>query len=581
MSEEIKQQGNQLNSISYQSAVGIAIVAAVFSIFITVLLAINAYHMKATDPARSAQLEKMKEQAKQYPTDEVLAQEIQQADTRLRRDQFARLYFSERGTILLVVTLVLLTGSVIWAKSHRPGLPKPAPQGDRKSEQIRHASHTRLAVSIGLIVLCTGSLFWVMHAPPMPSDASGTPQESAVPLYTTMDQAQSQWSTFRGPGGLGVADFDTIPDTWDGPSGQNVLWKSPVPLSGHNSPVVWEDRIFLTGATEDKQQVFCYDANNGKLLWQGDVSIPANPARADMNIMEDTGYAACTAVTDGKRVCAMFAGGDMGCFSIDGKPLWEKHFGIPDSMYGYASSLTWFENLVIVQWDVGYEGEDSKLIALDWQTGQTVWQTPRPVPNSWSSPTVVSIDGQYRVVTAASPFVIVYDSKTGSEVYRVDCMYGDIASTPIVADKKIFAIEPYNKIVAVNADESQSFDDTQKRIAWETSSDMPDICSPVSDGTSVWTLTTQGTLCCFNVTDGSALYTQPLKLTFQASPTVAGQTLYLLNEKGTMVLIDTDAEFKEIKRNELGEKCRATPAFQQGRIYIRGEENLYAIGSAK
>jgi outer membrane protein assembly factor BamB len=571
---------NEFSRVSYQSAVGTAIVAAVFSVFIAVLLAVNAYHMTTTDPQRSIRLETMKEQAKQYPADEVLAEEIAQLDTDIRRDQFARLYFSQRGTMLLVVTLVLLTGSVIWAKSHRPGLPQPAPQGDPKSRQVRHASHTRLAFSIGLIVLCAGALFWVMHAPPMPSERDGQPQTPAAPLYASMEQAQTQWSTFRGPGGLGLADFENIPDTWDGPSGQNILWKSPIPLPGHNSPVIWEDRIFLTGATETAQQVYCYDTQTGSLLWTGDVSIPANPARDDMQIMEDTGYAACTAVTDGLRVCAIFAGGDMGCFTADGKPLWEKHLGIPDSMYGYAASLTWFENLVIVQWDVGYEGQDSKLIALDWQTGKTVWQTPRPVPNSWSSPTVVSIDGQYRIVTTASPFVIVYDAKTGTELYRVDCMYGDIASTPILAGKNIIAIEPYNKLVAVNADESQSVEDPQTRIAWETSTDMPDICSPVSDHRYIWTLTTPGALGCFDVTDGSEMYTQPLKLPFQASPTVVGQTLYLLTEKGTMVLADTGAEFSERKRNELGEKCRATPAFQEGRIYIRSEDNLYAIGSS-
>lgn len=576
MSEASKQQEHQLNSVSYQSAVGIAIVAAIFSVFIAVLLAVNAYHMTATDPARSVQLEKMREQAKQYPADDVLAQEIQQLDTNLRRDQFARLYFSQRGMLLLVVTVVLLVGSVIWAKSHRPGLPQPAPQGDRKSEQIQHASRTRLALSVGLIALCSGALFWVMHAPQMPD---GQQPQGAAPLYSTMDQAQSQWSTFRGPGGQGIANFDNIPDTWNGPSGQNILWKSAIPLPGYNSPVVWDDRIFLTGATHDKQQVFCYDAKTGQLLWQGDVSIPASAAHDDLDIMEDTGYAASTAVTDGKRVCAIFAGGDMGCFTVDGKPLWEKHFGIPESMYGYASSLAWFENLVIVQWDVGFEGENSKLIALDWQTGKTAWQTPRPVPNSWSSPTVVQIGGQYRIVTAASPFVIVYDPKTGSELFRVDCLYGDIAATPVVADTKIFAIEPYNKLVAVSADESQPFDDPQKRIVWEVSSDMPDICSPVSDGTSVWTLTTPGNLSCFNVVDGSEHYTQALKLMFQSSPTVVGKELYLLNEKGIMVLVDTSTEYKEIKRNELGEKCRATPAFQEGRMYIRGEDNLYAIGS--
>ncbi|MBL7215178.1 MAG: PQQ-binding-like beta-propeller repeat protein [Phycisphaerae bacterium] len=571
MSIEIKQQEKQSNGVGYQSAIGVAVVTAVFSIFIILLLGLNVYHTKVTDPVRMAELEKMKEQAKAYPADQILAQEIQQLDTQLRRDQFARLYFLERGTILLIVTLVLFTGSVIWAKSHRPGLPRPAPQGDLKTQQIQHASRTRLAFIFGLVLLCAGALFWIMHAPQMP----------AGPLYTSMDHAQSQWSAFRGPGGLGIAEFDTVPDTWDGKTSETILWKSPILLPGHNSPVVWEDRIFLTGATQDKQQVYCYDTQTGKLLWQRDVSIPVNPARDDMDIMEDTGYAANTAVTDGKRVCAIFAGGDVGCFTVEGQLLWEKHFGIPESMYGYAASLTWFENVVIIQWDVGYEGEESKLIALDWQTGDTVWETKRPVPNSWSSPTVVKIDGQYRIVTTASPFVIVYDPKTGIELYRVDCVYGDMAATPIVAGGKIFTIEPYNKLVAVDVDESLPRDDEQTRILWENDSEMPDICSPLSNGQYIWTLTTPGNLSCFDITDGSKLYTQSLKMTFQASPTVVGQRLYLLSEKGTMLLLEAGPEYKEIRRNELGEKCFASPAFQDGRVYIRGDENLYAIGKSE
>lgn len=565
----------QKNNIGYQSAIGVAIVAGVFSVFIAVLLGISVYHMKVTELVRSLELEKMKEQAKAYPADQTLADQIQQMDTQIRRDQFARLYFLRRGTILLIVTLVILVGSVIWAQSHRPGLPKPAPQGDLKVQQIQHASRTRLAFTVGLVLLCAGVLFWVMHAPPIPAEPQGSIE---VSLYSSMDQAESQWSTFRGPGGLGISKFENTPETWDGKTGQNILWKSPIPLPGHNSPVVWEDHIFLTGATEDKQQVYCYDTKTGNLLWQRDVSIPQSPDRDDMDIMEDTGYAACTAVTDGKRVCGIFAGGDIGCFTIDGKPLWEKHLGIPDNMYGYAASLTWFENVVIVQWDVGYEGQDSKLIALNWQTGDTVWETKRPVPNSWSSPTVVNIAGKYRILTTASPFVIVYDSKTGTELYRVECTEGDIASTPIIANGKIFAIEPYNKLVAINADEPMQADN---RVLWEKDSDMPDICSPVSDGQYIWTLTTQGNLSCSNVADGGEVYTQSLKMNFQVSPTLVGQKIYLLSEKGTMILLDAGLEYKEIKRNELDEKCFACPAFQDGRIYIRGDKNLYAIGKSE
>lgn len=567
-------------SSSYQSAIGIAIVAAVFTVVIAALLGFHVHAMKVSVPARSAELEKMKEQAKAYPGDMILAQQILERDTQLRRDQFAGLYFVKRGTILLVVTLVLFVGSVIWAVSHHPKKPEVQPQGDLKKHQVRQASLTRTTFSVAVILLCSGALFWVLHAPQMdivPDDAV------AVSLYTPMEEMESQWPAFRGPGGLGVCQFENIPDAWDGASGENILWKTPIPLPGHNSPIVWDNRVFLTGATEDKQQIFCFDADSGQLLWSGDISIPANPARKDMDIMEDTGYAACTAVTDGKRVCAIFAGGDIGCFTMDGNLLWEKHLGIPDSIYGYAASLTAYEKTVIIQWDVGYdEGDDSKskLIALDWQTGNTVWETHRPVVNSWSSPTVVKVGQQYQVLTTASPFVIGYDAQTGTELYRAECIHGDIAATPIFAADKIFAIEPYNKLVAVST-ENASGNITDTHITWENESDMPDICSPVSNGQSVWTLTTQGLLGCYNVADGTEVYAQEIKGSFQSSPTLVGDRLYLLAEDGTMLIVGTGPEYTVLKQTKLDEKCYACPAFQDGRIYIRGNKHLYAIGTVK
>ncbi|MHC4950476.1 MAG: outer membrane protein assembly factor BamB family protein [Planctomycetota bacterium] len=565
---------------SYQSAVGIAIVSAVFSIVIAALLAINVHAIKVSVPARSAELEKMKEQAKANPADTTLAQLILEVDTKLRRDQFAGLYFVRRGTILLVITFVLLVGSIIWAVSHHPKKPEVQPQGDLKTHQVRQASLTRTSFTIAVILICSGALFWVLHAPQVDIDSD---DEAAISLYTPMEETESQWPVFRGPGGLGICQFENIPETWDGESGENILWKTPIPLPGHNSPIVWDNRVFLTGATEEKQQVFCFDVDSGQLLWSGDVSIPASPAREDMDIMEDTGYSACTAVTDGKRICAIFAGGDMGCFTVDGKLLWEKHLGIPDSMYGYAASLTAYEKTVIVQWDVGYDGGDaskSKLIALDWQTGNSVWETKRPVPNSWTSPTIVKVSDAYQVLTCANPYVIAYDPATGAELYRAECLGSDIASTPIFANNKIFAIEPYNKLVAIDTQNAQG-DITKTHILWEIEEDMPDICSPVANEQYVWTLVTQGYLGCYKITDGEEVYTHEIKGSFQASPTLIGDRLYLLSEKGVMLIIDAGSEYKQVGRNELGEKCYASPAFGDGCIYIRGDENLYAIGAPK
>ena len=565
-----------------QAAGGTAIVTGVFGVFIAALLALHLYHYVVTDPARTDELEQLKEQYTREPTNAQLAERIYELDIQTRRDQFARLYFLQRGTLLLVIDLAVFVAAVLVRTRHwrTPALPDAA--GDRKTEQIRHALHVRTAVTLTAVVLAGGGLYLAQHpfeTPPPPAASDAADPQPAEPVYASFEDTLAQWPAFRGPQGLGVTELDTIPDDWDGPSGRNILWKSSVPLEGHNSPVIWEDRVFLSGATDQQQQIFCYDLNSGQLLWAGDVAIADDPDRENMYIMEDTGYAAPTVVTDGYRVAAIFAGGDVGCFTVEGERLWHRHLGVPESAYGYAASLTAYEQNIIVQYDVSYEAGQSRLIALDWQTGRIVWQTPRPVPNSWSSPTVVQVGETPQLLTSGSPWVIAYDPTAGTELYRVDALSGDVAPTQVFADNKILAIEPYNSIVAIRTEEADG-DVTDTHLAWRSPADIPDITSPVSVGTLVWTLSTYGTLIAFDLSDGSEVYSERLDFEFQASPSIVNDRLYLLSVRGTMILAETGRQYREIKQLELGEKCYATPAFAPGRIVIRGINHLYCIGTA-
>ena len=564
-----------------QAAGGTAIVTLVFGAIIAALLSVNLYHYAVTDPTRALELERLKDTLKQQPTDARLAQHIHDLDIQIRRDQFARLYFLQRGTLLLVIDLaVFITAALIRTRHYRtPALPDTAP--DRKKEQIRHALHVRTAVTLSAAALGAAGLYLAQRpvgGQPNDSTAQNDVEAITAPAFATFDEAMKQWPSFRGADGSGVCRFADIPDDWDGASGRNVLWKTELSLPGHNSPVIWGDRVFLSGATEASQQVYCFDLHTGALLWTGDVKLHDDPARADMHIMDDTGYAAPTVVTDGIRVCAIFAGGDAGCFSVDGRKLWERHLGVPQSAYGYAASLTAFEKNVIVQFDVTYDTDSSRLIALDWQTGRTAWQTARPVPNSWSSPTVVQVGDTPQLLTSGSPWVIAYDPYTGRELYRVDCLGGDVAPTQVFADGKIIAIEPYNAIAAVKT-EGAAGDVTKTHLAWRTSANIPDICSPVSNGVLVWTLTTDGELVAFDLADGSEVYSHALSTEVQASPNIVGDSLYILTVRGAMIVAGTGREYSEIKRLELGEKCYASPALMPGRIVIRGQKYLYGIGT--
>ncbi len=565
-----------------QAAGGVAIVMLIFAVVITALLSVSVYHYAVTDPQQAAELEQLKSQYLTAPTDTKMAERIEAMDVQLRRVQFARLYFLQHGTALLIIDLaVFVAAAMLRTRTWRtPALPDNAP--DRKNEQIRHALQVRTAVTVAAVVVGTAGLY-LAQRPAVPPPANNAKPESTAavadaPAFATYEQMKTQWPSFRGADGSGVCRFENIPDDWDGASGRNILWKSPIPLPGHNSPIIWGERIFLSGATETAQQMHCYDLASGQLLWTGDVAVTPDAAREDMYIMEDTGYAAPTMVTDGIRAAALFAGGDIACFTIAGQKLWQQHLGVPESAYGYAASLAAFERNIIVQYDVTYDTQDSRLIAMDWQTGKTNWQTARPVPNSWTSPTVVAIGQTQQLLTCGSPWVIAYDPRNGRELYRADCLSGDVAPTQILADGKIIAIEPYNNIVALRTD-GASGDVTQTHLAWRTAANIPDISSPVSDDTLIWTLSTDGTLTAFDAADGKIVYTQSLNVEVQSSPCRIGEVLYILTVRGTMILAKTGRQYEEIKRLELGEKCYASPAFTAGRIIIRGVENLYCIGA--
>ena len=197
------------------------------------------------------------------------------------------------------------------------------------------------------------------------------------------------------------------------------------------------------------------------------------------------------------------------------------------------------------------------------------------VANSWTTPIVADIDSQYQLITVADPWVIAYNPTDGTEIWRAKCIRGDAAPSPIYAGGLVFVIEPDMRLIAIKPDGRG--DVTQTHIAWKTEGGGPNICSPVSNREFVFVLFSEGLIRCRKVEDGTLVWEKDLRENFQASPSIVGNKLYLLNEEGVMFIIEIGPEYKELARCELSEKCNASPAFADGRIYIRGAENLYCI----
>jgi len=556
----------------YASAASTAIVGAVFSLIILVLLVSNFIRSSIVQARREQELINQKMEIQKSPANEQLLARIRRLDLQYRQNLIRELDFTRKGAYLLLGSVVITLIGFKSASVLKKRMSMPQPAADRLAEQVREAKFSRFAVTAGIVILGFGALLLAVR--PEIAFFETKQMDTSIP---SPEQISKNWPRFRGPEGLGISAYTNVPDHWDGKTGEGILWKTEVPLAGMNSPVVWEDRVFLSGGDPNSLEVYCFDAFDGRLLWTGSVRhLSLKESEEPLDIMEETGYAAPTVATDGRRVYAIFATGVVGSFDFEGNKIWEKDLGIPDNMYGYACSLAMFENLLLIQYDQGaVEDGKSVFIALESFSGRRIWETKRPVASSWTSPIVTQINERYQLITGSNPWVIAYNPADGTELWRADCLGADVAPSPVYANGLIFAVEPHMKTVAIRPDGSG--DVTETHIAYKIDF-APDICSPVGNDELIFLLSSDGYLCCFKTEDGTKLWEKELREYFQASPSLVGDKLYLLGEEGVMFIVEAGPEYKEAMKFELGEKCFASPAFADGRIYIRGEKNLYCIG---
>ena len=562
----------------YRAAARTAVVAGLFCVIVAAVLAARWAENRRLDPATSAEMAELKARFSKNRSDDPLKKEIRSLDLRLREAHTRSVDVFRQGAWMLLAGLAVSFASARFAASFRKTLPA-APEGHApRDEQRAQARSARWSVAATALLLASagvcGALLTTAPTPLVQETPAGQ-----VHRPPALDPAK-QWPRFRGPGGRGVSAYTNIPTKWDGSTGEGILWKTPVPLHGENSPVVWGGRVFLSGATKERREVYCFDAKRGKLLWQAVVKdVPGAPAKPPK--AEEAGHAAPTTATDGKRVYAIFANGDLAAFDFDGNRIWAKNLGPFDNHYGHASSLTTWRNLLIVQADQGQpkSGKPARpaLFAFDGATGALEWQAERSVPVSWASPIVIRVEGRDQIVTCADPWVIAYDPATGKEVWRADCLGGEIGPSPTYAGGLVFVAQEGASLSAIRA--NGAGDVTKSHIKWQAEDNLPDTASPLSNGELTFTVAGVN-VACFDARDGRLLWEHDFEDTFHSSPSLAGGLVYLIDEKGVMHILKAARSFKLVGTASLGERAHSSPAFLDGRIYIRGEKHLFCIGSA-
>ncbi len=563
----------------YRSLIFTAWIAGMFTALVASVLLWKHLTANINDPWKSPQLLTLKDKLAGQPKNQPIQAEIRQLDLKFRENFRRRLALEKTGGWLLLggaaTLLFALRGASQLKKTFALPQPKPNP-----SDIVNHtAARARISLAaLAMSLVASGIIVRLSYSSSLPSSDAAwqkwlAPAEQAKSTEATTPLAafHANWPRFRGWDGSGFAPaFSNVIS--------GVVWSAAISAPGRNSPVVWGNRVFISGGTQARREIFCYDAGTGSLLWDKAVeNVPGSPAKVP-EIPEDTGYAASSLATDGQRVYAMFATGDLAALNFDGSTAWSKYLGPLKNLYGHATSLAVWGAHLIVQLDQGGSSPaGSKLIAFHGATGQIAWETPRPVPASWATPIVVESAGRAQIVAFGEPWIIGYSEADGKESWRAQLLENEIVPSPIFANGKIIFVSPSSKIGALRTDGAG--DITKTHLAWTSDANVPDIASPVTDGTWVFTVTSSGTLTCFDIADGKKNWEKDLGMEVQSSPAILGHRLVILGASGPLVIIAATNEFHEISRIALSDKFVASPSAANGLLYLRGATNLWCLGA--
>jgi outer membrane protein assembly factor BamB len=398
--------------------------------------------------------------------------------------------------------------------------------------------------------------------------------------------AADNWPQWRGPQLNSVSRETNLPLKWA--RTQNVTWKLPLPERSGATPIVWGDHIFLnTGEGGASLSLWSVNRNTGAVQWK-------RPLGGGNVRMRKQQMSSPSPVTDGQLVWVMTGTGLLRAFDFTGRELWmrdiQKDYGRFGIQWGYASSPLLHDNSLFVQVLHGMHTDDpSYLLRIDKATGKTVWRVERPTtarqesPDAYTTPALLQYQGQTEIVISGGDVVTGHDPATGKELWRANGLnpHNDgnyrIVASPLALADMIIAPSRERPLLALKA--GGRGDVTRSHTLWQFNQG-PDVPSPVSDGTYLYSINDRGILFCLDLKTGNTVY-GPQRLrpsTYSASPVLADGRIYVTDEDGVTTVIQAGPKFALLAENDLGDYTLSSPAISDGQIFIRTEAALYAIG---
>ena len=417
---------------------------------------------------------------------------------------------------------------------------------------------------------------------------------AALLLLTVSPPAAGEnWQAWRGPRGDGTSNENDLPVTWNGKTGTNIAWKISLPGTGHASPITWGDRIFTISTLEKSGEriLLCLNRGDGSTRWQRKIFKAPLETIHRLN-----SRASSTPATDGKLVFSTFLKVDgrtvpapnvgsprpitpgtilVVAHDLDGKQKWKVEAGEFISAHGFNTCPVLYEDLVIINGD--HDG-DAYIVALEKETGKERWRITREnKTRSYVTPIIRKIGDRTQMVLSGSKSVASYDPASGKRHWIIDGPTEQFVASMVYDGKFLFITGgfPARHILAIRPDGKGNVTDTH--IAWRTNRGAAYVPSPIVEGPYFLIVSDNGIASCFEAKNGNRLWMERLGGGHSASTVSAGGLVYFVSDKGVTTVVRPGKKFEVVAKNELGERCSASPAISGGTIYIRGHKNLFAI----
>jgi outer membrane protein assembly factor BamB len=417
-----------------------------------------------------------------------------------------------------------------------------------------------------------------------------------------------QWPHWRGASASGVSSEQGLPVQWS--EKENLAWKAPLSGLGVSSPIVSGDLVMVTSQTGsgtvrpgprlvqggnpleagerplgagptagDGKVAFLVTAlsrTNGRRAWQFEL-----PAEAPFPaVHEKHNLASPSPVSDGARVYAWFATGQIAAVDLKGQLVWKKHLGAEygpfEINWGHGSSPVVYKGQLIL---LCYHERASYLLALDAATGAVRWKADAPNGvTSYSTPLVVETGGRAEIIVNSSAGVSGHDFSTGKQLWHLEETNRFPIPMPLFHDGLIYMSRGYRSSPFMAIRPGGQGNIAASHVAWKVTSGAPYISSLVQYDGLIYMVGDVGVLTVADARTGERVHQDRVGGVYTASPVAGDGKVYLVSEDGETIVVAAGRTPKVLARNRLDARQLASPAIAGGRLFIRSDDAVYAIG---